>query len=504
MTATSSTHPSTRRSGTLSRLAGAGFLALVTSLTGGAAAQDCYVLSHAPAGLVGPPNPVRQGVPLSADQKKGVQAAIDMIKKWEEDCGVTPPGGGGILATSASDALGGMLTNGDICLEIRADPAKTGATASNPNTGNGPDGNGGTWSTFGHPGLNITEPQIPKPDPTGDFMSGGCSFDSGEVASLAGQLLHELQHLTNPPANPATHGDYEAPAYTYAAEQLCKVAGCDAASDAEKKAACEGVKASNKELCKFCKPQVECEACEDSEVTCKPKEKEEVEPKRTSASFAAATPVSVETPFGPDDTQLYTGDGWAGTISLRAVTDVITFAIYDQDTSFDLEFDLDSLPALTFDAQAFVQLAGDRLMIVGRDEATGEGEVVELVYDVPTAAVMSVNTVYQGAGFVGARDATAFDFVPGVSGVFILDAAHSLSVYLPWASTLVPLATTATAPGLANASYVSVRPIDLPGVPGFVAMTSDTVDTHLNNGTLVSGITTLIDVNLDGIIDLVL
>jgi len=479
--------------------------ALATATPAGAG--DCYVLSHAPAGLIGPPNPVRQGVPLEGDEACGVQAAIDMIQQWMEDCGVTGPGGGGLVAGGwgtgdPGEDLQTLLDDGNICREIRADPSQVGATASNPDTGNGPDGSGGTWSTFGHPGINITGPQIPEPDPNGSFASGGKTFDAAEVASLAGQLLHEYQHLNDPPASPGSQGEYEAPAYTYAAEQLCKVAGCEGVDDAVKEVACGLIADANEQLCGFCEPQVECEACEqcglDVSSDCKGEPKEPKQPELPLAMPGADPIVSF-----PTLTQQYIGPGYAGTVSLRPATDELVFAIRDEQTAMDLVFDLDGVPGVDVDAQSFVQIDGDRLLVGGRDPSSAQGEVVEVVFDVPTASVLSVTTMYEGADFVGARDMARYDVAPGLSVVFVLDGSRDLSVYLPWMPLVLPLATPATAPPLATAEHVTARPIPQGLGPGCVVLASPFPEERLGNGTLAGAPGALYDVNLDGVIDAV-
>ncbi len=453
----------------------------------------CYVLTKACPGAQSVDE--RKGVPLSAAEQLGVKAALDMLGRWEADCGLKGPPGADGNPTSPKGVLEPMLQNGSICKEVVADPKKTGASSSNPHTGNGiGQTTGCNWTTQGHPGVTITPPSIPVADASGQY-------NPKDVASLAGMLLHELQHLINPNNAANDEKEYEGPAYRDTIKELCKVAGCPAASQAEKDAVCDYILKSNKELCRLGLTQQCCSNCPNGGgpgptgggcIHCD-----------YGGSPSPGTGVKFQ-----DQTcdEFYFALGVQGSISLDVTAQRIYFKLYDSNGTRNFEFQCFD-PGLTFVGTSFTSIGDTTLLVGGFDGVTFDGELVRVEFDPLAGQVTSSQSVLVNSGFVTAG---SMDLFPGdTSRVAFLDhVGDSVFVYNFQQGTLLQVANLVTAPTLATMKYVSVRdrravlppgPVPFP-VPrfGYEIWVTKVPKQHQSTGILLGSNLSIIDTDGNG------
>ncbi len=449
---------------------------LALALTGVASLGfACYLLTkttYPGGGQPGSVLEVRKGESLKPEEKAGVQAAIDMLKRWETNCGVegdTPSGSPPVPKPSAQ--LQSLLDGGSICREVAADPKNVGATTSNPQTGTGvdtppstQDGGGSRWDTSGHPGINITPPNIPLPTPGGGFSSGGETFDTTAVANLAGNLLHETSHLTNPNNSANSAGEYEAPAYTYKAKELCKAAGCGTEPDEVKRAVCKLIIDCNKQLCKFGKPQQDCPACATlnppiiTTVPCPPPPPPP--PPGGGGGFAlyyqqvlAAAAVPIQPASMPDmDRELYAAGNLRGTIWLDRVSQELTISLASSTISFDHVFNPTAYAWLNFVPLSFTQTGRAAILLAGFDSVTLEGKLVQIQFDVASGSLASPSVIYSGSAFTRPSSIARLSGVPSIA---IVDSnGPQVLVHELRSGTTSLVASASTYPQLAGKPYI--------------------------------------------------
>lgn len=434
----------------------------------------CYFLSkttYPGGGQPGAVVSVRKGEVLTTSEKKGVQAAIDLLKRWETNCGVvgdTPAGS--LPVPKPSDQLQGLMDSGSICREVAADPKSVGATSSTPHTGNGVEdspgtqsGGGSRWDTSGHPGINITPPNIPSPTPGGGFSSGGETFDTTAVANLAGNLLHETSHLTNPNNSANSAGEYEAPAYTYTAKELCKVAGCATEPPEVKRAVCKLIIDCNRQLCKFGKPQQDCPACASlnppiiTTVPCPPPSP----PSGGGSSglvlyyqqVLSAAAVPIQPVSMPEmDRELYAAGNLRGSIWLDRVSQDLTISIASSTVSFDYVFHPTAYAGLNFVPLSFTQTGRSAILLAGFDSVTLEGKLVQVQFDVTSGTIAPPTVIYTGPAFTRPSSIAR---LPGVPSIAIVDSNGPKVLVHELRSGVTSLVASATTyPQLANKPYV--------------------------------------------------
>ncbi len=441
-------HP--KLEGVLLRLAALSLPAL-TSIDTLLPAGGCYVLSKAC------PNnqteEVRKGEPLSDAEIAGVQAALDMLGKWEALCGVGGPPGSGGAPTSPKGTLEPMLNGGSICKEVKGDPRYVGATTSNPLTGNGLDAQGCTWSTEGHPGINIGAKGIPIADANGQF-------DPSSVATLAAHLIHEIQHLLNPNNAANSQKEYEVPAYKAAAKELCKVAGCAAASQAERDVACAAILDANKELCKYNEPQECCADCPNGGG-----------PGPTGGGCIHCDYSSTPGPtLGAKFLDQTHDEIYAalldvrGFISLDVLSQLVSFSLHDHNGKREFYFACYD-PGLTFKATTFTQIGDTTILLGGFDSITEDGELVLMEFDPFVGQVVSSQSVLVSSAFV---TVACMDKFPGATPrvAFLDHVSDSVFVYNYTQGALQQVANSAAASLLAEMKYLSVwerRAVSPPG-----------------------------------------
>lgn len=405
---------------------------------------SCYELSQecppGPGAFGSTPHPKRAGEPLDGgapggDQRAGVQAAIDMLADWVAGCGLdgpTPPGGAGPV--DPAGLLQSLLDGGHICEEKIADPSTTGATSSNPGN-DGLDANNCHWQTTGHPGINVNGPYFPPRGSDG-------AFSERSVAELASMLLHELSHLVDPQPPPTTGEAYEKKALEFTIAQLCKVAGCEAASEEVKSAVCAYILDQNKELCAKGFAQVCCEACEGcAMVHCEG---------GGDAPFPGAF-VNTTTD------RYYSHLDLRGHVSLHVGRQEIDFDLWDADDQA-LAFAVDCAdPQLAFTAVSFTQLDPFTLLVGGFDPLALEGKLLRVVFDPFAGQVLHVGVELASPDLLVAA---SLDLLPSGRAVAVLDrVGDAVFVYEPATSRLTRVADAGDAPAIATADYVHAWPI---------------------------------------------
>jgi hypothetical protein len=193
-------------------------------------------------------------------------------------------------------------------------------------------------------------------------------------------MLHELQHLLNPNNSANNQKEYEEPAYRETIKQLCKVAGCAMATQEEKDAVCEYIKASNQELCRLGAEQECCADCPDQgKVHCE-------------GSSGGATGGGGSGGGGGggglrllgggpflDTTydEFYALGDVRGRISLNVGFQTLRFLLWDSTGTRDFTYDCTD-PGITFTATTFTQIASTAVLLGGYDSTTGQGELVRL------------------------------------------------------------------------------------------------------------------------------
>lgn len=446
------------------------------------AAEACYRLTLTtfhPPGPGGVPSVIpprkddwRKGEALTPAEKKGVQAAVDMLKRWEDNCGVGPDTPtGGTPGPKPSARLQTMLDAGQICREVAADPKNTGATTSNPITGNGVQnppgtqaGGGSTWTTEGHPGTNIQGGQIPKVDPNGTFTSGGDTYDATSVANAAGQRLHETSHLSNPNNNANSAGDYEATAYTYAATELCKVAGCTSEPESVRRAVCKLIVDANKELCKYGKPQVQCDSCANLQppinviVPCPPTPPGGGGGGSGLLAYQAALAASSLPPvlaLPQIQTELLAQGSVRGTAALDLATQQFSLRASSEQVNFDYVVDLGPTSGLNFVPMCFTQNTRGSAIVAGFDATSFTGKLVKLQYNVLTGVALAPAVIYSGTAF---SRPTCIDVIPSVPRLVVMDGGVPQVMLLDLESGFTKVvATASTYPVLQGCIYVTAH-----------------------------------------------
>jgi hypothetical protein len=392
----------------------------------------------------------RSGVPLTAAEKSGVQAAIDMIKKWEHDCnlgGKDKPQGqpDGLI----SGELQGLQDNNKICKEATADPNLVGATTSNPVTGNG-----GGWVTANHPGVNVGSPYIPAETSGGSFVgSDGKHYDEEYVANLAVMLIHESSHLTNPANSANKQCEYECPAYRFTIDRLCPLVSCAAISDKVKKKICEYIKSANDFCCKVdcCLKPKPCDACKSPRINV------------IVDSCDCPTPPPPASNPAKNEKQYYAGGG-TGTITLYTFDERLEFKISSETVSFDYTLILNGTSApvdLNILPINFGQISDRSLLLAGKDKTTGQGTIVRINYDVAAGKVLSETTLITTSVFTSPCSLSKLPACPTVA--VLDDATHSIFLYDYRTNGISLFASSAVHPDMPLMKYVDTIPYQDPG-----------------------------------------
>jgi hypothetical protein len=372
--------------------------------------------------------------------------------------------------------------------------------------GNGPDSSGFNWSTTNHPGVNINGPYIPPVAPGGTFVSHGTHFDIKNVVNAAGMLLHETSHLSNPNNAAASMQQYENTAYTYEAQELCKVAGCPGPAG-EQYNACRLIKDCNAQLCANGGTQQQCPACLDLlppvivTVTCPPSPPPGDGEPLAYNQFLSSHNQPIQPELLPTyQAELYAEGTLMGKITLDGVAERITLDYQSESGDCYAEIDLSSASGLGIVPLTFTQFSANSLLVAGIDRSTMNGKLIKIVYDVPTSSVTSVTTLYSGSAF---KRPSSMSMLPGVPQVALLDAStHSVYVYDIRASTTTLVANPALVPGLENANFVHSSAYQASGRSQTGLLISASSDPYeLDRGTLTAHCYLMIDTDGDGIFD---
>ena len=417
----------------------------------------------------------RQGEPLTAEQIEAVAAAGAMLVAWEA-CGLT---GGPLPASDDPEppqSPGGnlleLLNSGNVCLEVAASESAVAASASNPHTGNGvetdpdgildddgalidPDGHPAyvshRWSTTGHPGVNVQGNRIPKKGPDGQF-------DEGELASLAGDLLHEMSHLDYPNNEAATGAEYEGPAYAHVVAQLCKVVNCPSTSPAVKLALCTTIETAIVKLESYGylsgaqAPNLSyepCIACDDSD---------------SQAGVGGSPLVDILVPpstyIGPHDPdpvtlQYYVGPQ-LGHVILDRRTGDLSVSLASAGTAGYVVTGPDFLGSTGLIPSSFVQISDMIILVGGVNSIDGHAELVAVFHD-PEVGVLGSLSVWSGSELTIASRMAKF---PLSSRVAILDRHDAALFCFDFASTTLTSLTSVDAEAdMAHMQEVSVLPM---------------------------------------------
>lgn len=466
---------------------------------------DCYILTLTRSC----PNPtnesikevIRGGTPLSSKEMGGVAAAANKLSQWADECGVqgpTPPGGS--TPTNPGTEVGNMLGDGNICKETVGDAKKVAATASNPVTGNGLDGDGCEWQTTGDPGINITGPWIPG------YVAGSTDYDPNATAVLAGLLIHELNHLHNPNNAATSTAGYEAPAYQATVGELCKVAGCANASQEDKDAACEVIKSQNLALCNMGKPQVPCPSCEDDgmvhcETPLEEEEEEEESSQIYSDSFAS---------------EYYSYSDLRGSILLTIPGTSLEFDIRDSvGVHHEFSIDCSSVQGAEYlKPICFTRISPTAVLVGGQDSLSGYGMMLRVEFDPFAGEIVDAAVELLSSELVVVSCLDKFPY--GEYKVALLDhIGDAVFVYAYERAQLVKVADLADSPLISTAQYVHVWPVEtvtaptMPPTPvpypeaGTLIWATEDHERYAGNGILFKGGARIIDADNDGVFETV-
>lgn len=248
---------------------------LYTFIQGSVYTPTCVTVTYSknqPDGTYSNAIEYSSGVAMTAAQKCAMQAAIEMIEKWEQLCGFGTANG---AQSSVSKNIKELMDRGGVCAEA-AGSKPTAATTKRTNSVNGDGGDGVYWSYTGpNVDMNISPDYLPPSNPAGTVvvLDGACAgktYDEIPIAELAIILIHESSHITNPP-DVSTKCEYEQAAYEFSFERLCPLLSCPDVSQDVKRTICTYLAKANELLCReCCFAPMPCDACNDLGITWNP------------------------------------------------------------------------------------------------------------------------------------------------------------------------------------------------------------------------------------------
>lgn len=469
-------------------------------LTGSAIAQSgqCYKMTKKCGNK--PAQDIRKGKSFKVSELPGICAAISLLADLEMRCGISAPPGAP-AGESPSDILSDMLGNGDLCKEIAADPKKVGASASNPIAGNGPDGAGCDYTTTGHPGINVGSGHIPR-------MQPGGGFSTMDLIGTIGALLHELYHLYD-----TTPGDsskeYEDEATAYAIGEMCKVAGCDMATQEEKDAACSFIEDQNKQRCKAGLEQICCDDCMGGgKIHCEGDSGGAEEEDDGGGGGAQRVGGSIFLDTTVDEN--YSNVDYRGRIELNVANRDITFTVwdvFDNTTTFvaDLSTEAD------FWAVTFTRINEFELMVGGWDSNRGGGKLLRLGFDPYSGQVLyQTEELFSSSMTV----ASSLDKFPASARLAVGDhVGNAVFVYNYNTGVLTQVADVSDHPAMDSMNFVHVWKVPAfqliqPGGPllapairrleGRLIWFTRWLERHVDHATLMGDSVHIVDKTNDG------
>ena len=380
-----------------------------------------------------------EGRRMTPAEAQTVDAAIDMIYEWEENCGLEPPLPQGVLLPGqsehfASAQLTQLLINGNICVDTVTRNSDGSSSRGNFQVSQSTtEGGTATLTMSGHPGININADMVPTSNPEA-------------VAHLGFTLLHELYHVNDT----STHGQLlseaaqalgEAAAWTYTATEACKVAGCESASEEEMSAACDAIVQANYNICRAnqvdgvdVSPLV-CQYCADS-----------------FGSVHCETEAVITRGF---DFERYKSPYYTGWIVLHVGSRLFQTVFYPVGGvgSQRSLIDLTTFPGLDSLIMTSFTILDDTTMLVGGfDINTSEGLLLEVGFAPSTGGNISVDYMYRGHGLQTVTDLSLF---MESNRVAVLDAAaESVFVFDRDTSALTLIADATNHPELTEGRYV--------------------------------------------------
>jgi hypothetical protein len=311
----------------------------------------------------------------------------------------------------------------------------------------------------------------------------------------------------NPNNNANNQKEYEEPAYRETIKQLCKVAGCAAASQEEKDAVCDYILSSNKELCRLGAMQECCDNCPSGgKIHCDGSSGGATGNGGGGLAFLGGGQFLDTTV----DERYSLGD-MRGRISLNVASQIVDFLVWDETGTRQFYFDC-ATPQISFTAVSFAKITSTDLLLGGFDSSS-RGELVRLAFDPLMGAVVSADSVLVSSDFatVGCMDSwpdkPKVAFLDHVLGrVFIFNHAQG---------TLQLVADTGTAPLIAEMNYLHVWRFPsissrtsaghLATAPrGYEIWATYYTEEHLANAVLVDRHVRMIDANGDGVFESIL